>query len=121
VGKTFAMIGEGGRTLETPHFRIHLVTNRVTGAAGEEVPLTPIGSHLVEGLVRNPGHRISQRRVLKDVWRPTYVDQTNSLRQFMGKPRRKLERDPSRPRDFLTEPRTGLRFARVAPEPRAPT
>jgi two-component system, OmpR family, KDP operon response regulator KdpE len=108
--------------VETPHFRIDLVTKRVTDAAGEEVRLTPTEWHLVEVLVRNPGHLISQRRMLQEVWGPTYVDQTNYLRQFMGKLRRKLEPDPSRPRYFLTEPGMGLRFAAgVAPEPRAAT
>ena len=104
--------------VETAHFRIDLVTKRITDAAGDEVRLTPTEWHLVEVLVRNPGHLISQRRLLEEVWGPTYVDQTNYLRQFIGKLRRKLEPDPSHPRYFLTEPGMGLRFVGAgAPDP----
>jgi two-component system KDP operon response regulator KdpE len=96
--------------VETPDFRIDLVNKRVTDASGAEVRLTPTEWHLVEVLVRNPGRLVDQRRLLEEVWGPTYVDQSNYLRQFMGKLRRKLEPDPSHPRYFLTEAGMGLRF-----------
>jgi two-component system, OmpR family, KDP operon response regulator KdpE len=35
---------------------------------------------------------------------------TNYVRVFMVAIRRKLEPDPTHPRYFLTEPRTGVRF-----------
>jgi two-component system KDP operon response regulator KdpE len=82
----------------------------VTDATGEEIRLTPTEWHLVEILVRSPGHLISQRQLLQEVWGPSYVDQTNYLRQFVAKLRQKLEPEPSRPRYFLTEPGMGLRF-----------
>jgi two-component system KDP operon response regulator KdpE len=96
--------------VETPDFRIDLVTKRVSDAAGSEVRLTPTQWHLVEILVRNPGRLVSQRQLLQEVWGPTYVDQTNYLRQFMAQLRRKLEPDPAQPRYFLTEPGMGIRF-----------
>jgi two-component system KDP operon response regulator KdpE len=96
--------------VDTPDFRIDLVTKRVVDAAGSEVRLTPTQWHLVEILVRNPGRLVSQRQLLQEVWGPTYVDQTNYLRQFMAQLRRKLEPDPGRPRYFLTEPGMGIRF-----------
>jgi len=94
----------------TPDFRIDLVTKRVTDGAGTEIRLTPTQWHLVEILVRNPGRLVSQRQLLHEVWGPTYVDQTNYLRQFMAQLRRKLEPDPARPRYFLTEAGMGIRF-----------
>jgi two-component system, OmpR family, KDP operon response regulator KdpE len=94
----------------TPHFRIDLVNKRVTDARGGEIGLTPTQWHLVEILVRNPDRMVSQRQLLEDVWGPTYVDQTNYLRQFMAQLRRKLEPDPARPRYFVTEPGMGVRF-----------
>ncbi len=96
--------------VETPHFRIDLMTKVVTDATGEEIRLTPTEWHLLEILVRSPGHLISQRQLLQEVWGPSYVDQTNYLRQFVAKLRQKLEPEPSRPRYFLTEPGMGLRF-----------
>ena len=105
--------------VETADFRIDLVAKRVTDVSGDEIRLTPTEWHLVEVLVRNPGVLISQRRLLEEVWGPTYVDQTNYLRQFMGKLRQKLEPEPSRPRYFLTEPGMGLRFVGTSdPVPR---
>jgi two-component system KDP operon response regulator KdpE len=102
-------------SVETADFCIDLVNKRVTDAAGNEVRLTPTQWHLIEVLVRHPGRLVSQRQLLEEVWGPTYVDQTNYLRQFMAQLRRKLEPDPSRPRYFLTEPGMGIRFV-AAPD-----
>jgi two-component system, OmpR family, KDP operon response regulator KdpE len=99
---------------ETADFRLDLVTKRVVDAAGSEIRLTPTQWHLVEILVRNSGRLVSQRQLLQEVWGPTYVDQTNYLRQFMAQLRRKLEPDPARPRYFLTEPGMGIRFVPTA-------
>jgi two-component system, OmpR family, KDP operon response regulator KdpE len=96
--------------VETPDFRIDLVNKRVSDATGAEVRLTPTQWHLVEILVRNPGRLVSQRQLLQEVWGPTYVDQSNYLRQFMAQVRRKLEPDPARPRYFVTETGMGVRF-----------
>jgi two-component system KDP operon response regulator KdpE len=101
--------------VETPHFRIDLVNKRVADATGTEIRLTPTQWHLVEILVRNPDRLVSQRQLLEDVWGPTYVDQTNYLRQFMAQLRRKLEPDPARPRYFVTEPGMGVRFVPALP------
>jgi len=82
-----------------------------TVAAGDEVQhLTRTEWQLLEVLVRNPGKLVSQRQLLQDVWGPTYLGQTQYLRQYVNNLRRKLETDPARPRHLLTEPGTGYRF-----------
>jgi two-component system KDP operon response regulator KdpE len=96
--------------IETPDFRIDLATKRATKAGGEEIKLTPTQWHLVEILVRNPDRLVSQRQLLEEVWGPSYVNQTNYLRQFMAQLRHKFEPDPAHPRYFLTEPGMGIRF-----------
>jgi two-component system KDP operon response regulator KdpE len=109
--------------VETADFRIDLATKRATNAAGDEIKLTPTQWHLVEILVRNPDRLVSQRQLLEEVWGPSYVEQTNYLRQFMAQVRHKFEPDPSHPRYFVTEPGMGVRFAPgvdVEPDPRAP-
>ena len=93
----------------TPDFRIDLAAHQVF-AHGEEVRLTPTEWHLVEILVRNPGKLITQRKLLQDVWGPSYDAETNYLRVFMARIRAKLEPDSSRPRYFTTEPGIGYRF-----------
>jgi two-component system KDP operon response regulator KdpE len=48
--------------------------------------------------------------LLQDVWGPQYLTETNYLRQYMARLRRKLEADPTHPRHLLTEPGMGYRF-----------
>jgi two-component system KDP operon response regulator KdpE len=74
------------------------------------VHLTRTEWQLLEILVRNPGKLISQRQLLQQVWGPTYLGQTQYLRQYTAQLRRKLEDDPARPRHLLTEPGMGYRF-----------
>jgi two-component system KDP operon response regulator KdpE len=75
-----------------------------------ELRLTPTEWQLLEQLLRNPGKLITQRRLLHDIWGPQYSTETNYLRQYMARLRRKLEDDPTRPRHLLTEPGMGYRY-----------
>jgi len=96
-------------TIETDAFTIDLVAKKVH-RDGVEVRLTPTEWHLVETLVRNPGRLVSQRQLLQAVWGPQYETETNYLRVYLAQVRRKLEREPSRPKHFITEPGMGYRF-----------
>jgi len=80
------------------------------GEDGEPVHLTPTEWQLLELLIRNAGGLVSQRQLLRQVWGPTALTQTNYLRQYMKNLRRKLETDPARPRHLITEPGMGYRF-----------
>ena len=95
--------------VETDEFTIDLVDKRVT-RDGEDVHLTPKEWDIVEVLVRNPGRLVSQRQLLHEVWGPEYETESEYLRVLMGRVRRKLEVDHSRPRHFRTEPGMGYRF-----------
>jgi two-component system KDP operon response regulator KdpE len=100
--------------LEAPHvefdgFTIDLADKRVS-RHGSDVHLTPKEWDIVEVLVRHPGRLVSQRQLLQDVWGPEYETETEYLRVLMGRVRKKLESDPSRPRHFRTEPGMGYRF-----------
>ncbi|WP_250035085.1 response regulator [Paractinoplanes maris] len=75
-----------------------------------EQRLTPTEWQLLDRLLRNPGKLITQRSLLHDVWGPQYGTETNYLRQYMARLRRKLEDDPTRPRHLITEPGMGYRF-----------
>ena len=72
--------------------------------------LTPTEWQLLEHLLRNPGKLITQRHLLREIWGPQYSTETNYLRQYMARLRRKLEDDPTRPRHLLTEPGMGYRY-----------
>lgn len=96
--------------IETAAFVIDLAAKRVTKLDGTEIKLTPTEWGIVEVLATNPGKLITQVQLLRDVWGPTYGEETNYLRVFMAQIRRKLEPDPGMPRYFITEPGMGYRL-----------
>ena len=79
--------------------------------APESVHLTKTEWAVLEVLVRNPGRLVSGKQLLQQVWGPSYESETNYLRFYMAKLRQKLEPVPSHPRQLLTEPGMGYRFA----------
>jgi two-component system KDP operon response regulator KdpE len=102
---------DGGQArLVTEHFTIDLVAKRITGPDGDHVQLTPTEWHMVEILARHVGKLVPQRQLLQEVWGPHYERESEYLRVYMGRLRRKLEPDPSRPRYLLTEPGMGYRL-----------
>jgi two-component system, OmpR family, KDP operon response regulator KdpE len=91
---------------------VDFAAKRATRAGGEAIRLTPTEWHLLEVLVRNEGKLVPHRHLLQEVWGPRYETETNYLRVYVAQLRRKLEREPARPRHLLTEPGIGYRFVR---------
>jgi two-component system, OmpR family, KDP operon response regulator KdpE len=82
-----------------------------TGSADSPAPrLTPTEWGILEILLRRPGQLVSSPQLLAGVWGPGFQDRTNYLRFHMARLHRKLEEDPSRPRNLLTEPGMGYRY-----------
>jgi two-component system KDP operon response regulator KdpE len=75
-----------------------------------EIRLTPKEFDLLVFLAQHPGRVLTHRAILKAIWGPHAVDQPEHLRVLVGALRRKLERDPARPRYIVTEPWVGYRF-----------
>ena len=82
------------------------------GESGPETTLrlTPTEWRILEFLVRRPGQLVSSAELLTGVWGPGFQQRTNYLRFHMARLRRKLERNPARPRHLLTEPGMGYRY-----------
>jgi len=78
---------------------------------GAEIRLTPKEFELLALLARHPGRVLTTRTILKSIWGPNAVGQPEHARVLMGQLRKKLEREPGRPRYLLTEPWVGYRFA----------
>jgi len=92
---------------------VDFAAKRATQHDGDEaIRLTPTEWHLLEVLVRNEGKLVPHRQLLQEVWGPRYETETNYLRVYVAQLRRKLEREPARPRHLLTEPGIGYRFVR---------
>lgn len=86
------------------------VTESRAVRGGEEIHLTPIEWRIVETLARKRGRLVRQSELLHAVWGPGYDRQTNYLRVHLASIRRKVEKDPSTPEIFVTEPGIGYRF-----------
>lgn len=95
--------------VETGDLRVNLAQRQVT-IAGAEVHLTPIQYELLAVLARHVGKVLTHKQLLKEVWGPSYGQETHYLRVYMGQLRQKLEADPARPRYLLTEPGVGYRL-----------
>jgi two-component system KDP operon response regulator KdpE len=76
----------------------------------EEIRLTPKEFELLLFFAQHPGRVLTHRAILKAIWGPHAVDQPEHLRVLVGSLRRKIERDPTRPKYLLTEPWVGYRF-----------
>jgi two-component system KDP operon response regulator KdpE len=100
---------EQDTVLEEADFRVDLQTREVR-VCGKEIHLTPKEFDLLVYLLRNAGRVLTHRTVLSAVWGGNYVEQAEYLRVFVGRLRKKTEKDPARPRYILTEPWVGYRF-----------
>jgi two-component system KDP operon response regulator KdpE len=107
---------EGGEPVfEASGLRVDLGARRVT-RGGEEVHLTPLEYRLLATLVRYAGKVITHRQLLKEVWGPSSVNETQYLRVYMAQLRHKIEEDPARPMLLLTETGVGYRLRERAEE-----
>jgi two-component system KDP operon response regulator KdpE len=100
---------EQDTVLEEADFRVDVQTREVR-VSGKEVHLTPKEFDLLVYLLRNAGKVLTHRTVLSAVWGGNYVEQNEYLRVFIGRLRKKIEKDHARPRYILTEPWVGYRF-----------
>ncbi|MFB7472223.1 response regulator [Kitasatospora sp. NPDC056184] len=88
---------------------VDLAATTVTGPDGP-VRLTPTEWRILALLLANPGRLVPGRRILREVWGPAQEQHGNYLRVYLAGLRRKLERDPARPRHLITEPGIGYRY-----------
>jgi two-component system KDP operon response regulator KdpE len=86
------------------------LTRRVVTVAGEEVQLTPTEYDLLRLLVTDAGKVLTHHQLLRRVWGAGYDEELHMLRVNISNLRRKIERDPARPRYIVTEPGVGYRL-----------
>jgi two-component system, OmpR family, KDP operon response regulator KdpE len=103
-------VPDTGTPVRIGRYTVDLAARTAADDAGTSVHLTRTEWQLLDVLARNPGKLVSQRQLLQEVWGPTYLDETQNLRQYMAHLRRKLEENPARPRHLITEPGMGYRF-----------
>jgi two-component system KDP operon response regulator KdpE len=86
-------------------------SNRMVTKSNEVVKLTPIEFKLLALLVRNAGRVLTHQYILEQVWGPTFIEESEYTRVYVGQLRKKIENDASNPKLLLTESGIGYRLA----------
>jgi len=86
------------------------LSKRLVTLEGMPIRLSRKEYDLLKMFASHPNKVIAHQQLLKEVWGPAYIDETQYLRVYVGQLRHKLEKDPSEPRYIVTEPGVGYRF-----------
>jgi two-component system KDP operon response regulator KdpE len=85
------------------------LTRRVVTVEGQEVRLSRKEYEVLRTLVKHAGKVVTHQQLLREVWGPAHVNETQYLRVYVGQLRQKIERDPTQPRHLITEAGVGYR------------
>ena len=83
---------------------------RIVRRDGNEVHVTPKEWDLLAELAKHPGRVLTHEMLLRSVWGPAQLAQTEYLRVAIRSLRQKLEPEPSQPRLIVNEPGVGYRL-----------
>jgi len=84
--------------------------NRTVKRKGEFIKLTSTEYNLLALFAKNEGKVLTYEFVLRAIWGPGFIRQSQYLRVFVAQLRKKIEEDPNRPEHLLTESGVGYRF-----------
>jgi two-component system KDP operon response regulator KdpE len=90
------------------------VSSRRAALNGQTLDLTAREFDVLAFLARHHGKIVTHRQLLREVWGREYGGETQYLRVFVNRVRRKLETDAAKPRWIITDPGIGYRL--VDPE-----
>ena len=91
------------------------LVQRVVTLGGKELRLSPREYDLLSLLVRHAGRVVTHQQILREIWGPAHVKETQYLRVYIGQLRQKLGDEPSEPSYIITEPGVGYRLRYVEP------
>ncbi len=86
------------------------LSSRIVRKKEEVVKLTSTEYALFSLLCKNDGKVLTHHYLLKQIWGPSYVNESQYLRVFIAQLRKKIEDDPNRPTHIITESGVGYRF-----------
>jgi two-component system KDP operon response regulator KdpE len=86
------------------------LSERTVKKGGILLKLTTTEYALLALMARNEGKVLTHQYLLRDIWGPGYINQSQYLRVFVAQLRKKIEQDPNRPELILTESGVGYRF-----------
>jgi two-component system KDP operon response regulator KdpE len=86
------------------------LSDRSVKVRGKTVRLTSTEYEILRLLVLHAGKVVTQRYLLKEVWGPHAVEESQYLRVYISQLRKKIERQPSQPELLQTEAGVGYRL-----------
>ena len=104
-----AVTDDGDAVLHFKALQVDLAA-RTIKRQGELIKLTSTEYNLLALLVRSHGKVLTHQYLLRAIWGPGYINQSQYLRVFIAQIRKKIEEDPNRPEHLLTESGVGYRF-----------
>lgn len=78
---------------------------------GAEITLTRKEYAVLAMLARHLGRVVTQQQLLREVWGPSFAEDSHYLRIVVGRLRQKLGDDPAAPRFIVTEAGVGYRLS----------
>ena len=100
---------EGGTTITCGEIAIDLEARSIK-KNDELIKLTATEYRLLSLLAKNEGKVLTHQYLLREVWGPGYINQSQYLRVFIAQLRKKIESDANRPKYIVTESGIGYRF-----------
>lgn len=85
-------------------------TNRSVLLNQELVKLTSTEYALLSLFAQNDGKVLTHQYILKQIWGPTYGEESQYIRVYIAQLRKKIESNPNRPIHLITESGVGYRF-----------
>ena len=90
-------------------------THREVLVDGQPVPLSAVEYKVLTCFLDHAGRTLTHRSLLVQVWGWEYAEETNYLKVYVHRLRKKIERDPAHPSYILTERGLGYRFQGLNP------
>jgi len=100
---------DGDTTLNFQDLQIDL-SARTVKKNNQLVKLTSTEYNLLSILIKNEGKVLTHQYLLRAIWGPGFINQSQYLRVFIAQIRKKIETDANRPEYLLTESGVGYRF-----------
>lgn len=100
---------EGETVISFKNLKVDL-SSRSIWKLDQLVKLTATEYNLLALLIRNEGKVLTHQYLLRAIWGPGYISQSQYLRVYIAQIRKKIEDDPNNPAFLLTEAGVGYRF-----------
>jgi len=104
-----SMAEEGELVINFQDLQIDLA-GRTVKKNNEIIKLTSTEYSLLALFARNEGKVLTHQFLLRAIWGPGFINQSQYLRVYIAQIRKKIETDPNHPEYLLTESGVGYRF-----------